>query len=204
MTRTPRSPRPFDPRRSSVRPVARRGRLLRAALAATAIGATGLLSGCTYTSDATAIKPYQAADGYSAQFRFGDGEVRLRNVLIVSAGQGKPGALIGALSYTGSAPVTLSITGIMGSRLTVRPGESTTLGSPEASPVFDAVTVPPGAHEQVEFETAEGARFSISVPVVPPRDYYSSLSPKTPTRSLPGTPEADATEDPEASPSPTS
>jgi hypothetical protein len=91
----------------------------RAGLAAA--GLALVLAGCSATNPATISTPFDPGDGRSAQiggepgtgggdgnYR-GNGGIKLRNFLIVSEGQGKPGVVVGAISNDTGQNVTVQL-----------------------------------------------------------------------------------------------
>ena len=97
---------------------AQRGKL---AMAAAALG-LGLLTvtGCGYINPQQTSDQYSASDGIRADL----GPLQLRNILIVSAGEDKPGRLIGAVYNSSSQDVKLTVNGAEGSQTAgVREGQ---------------------------------------------------------------------------------
>jgi hypothetical protein len=92
---------------------AQRGKL---ALAAAALG-LGLLTvtGCGYITPQQTTHQYAASDGIRADL----GPLELRNMLIVSAGEDKPGRLLGAVYNSSSKDVKLTVKGAKGSQTQV-------------------------------------------------------------------------------------
>jgi hypothetical protein len=92
---------------------AQRGKL---ALAAAALG-LGLLTmtGCGYITPQQTTQQYSASDGIRADL----GPLELRNMLIVSAGEDKPGRLLGAVYNSSSKDVKLTVNGAKGSQTQV-------------------------------------------------------------------------------------
>ena len=91
----------------------RRGKLV---LATAALG-IGLLSvsGCGYINPQQTSVQYSASDGTRTDL----GPVQLRNMLIISDGENKPGRVIGAVYNTSSNDVKLTISGASGSQTQV-------------------------------------------------------------------------------------
>jgi hypothetical protein len=92
---------------------AQRGKL---ALTAAALG-LGLVTvtGCGYITPQQTSHQYSASDGIRADL----GPLQLRNMLIVSAGEDKPGRLLGAVYNSSSKDVKLTVKGAEGSQTQV-------------------------------------------------------------------------------------
>ena len=92
---------------------AQRGKL---ALAAAALG-LGLVTvtGCGYITPQQTSHQYSASDGIRADL----GPLQLRNFMIVSAGEDKPGRLLGAVYNSSSQDVKLTVNGAEGSQTQV-------------------------------------------------------------------------------------
>ena len=110
------------PRRSLRVPATRRAR---AAVAATGLAAALVLAGCSATNPIQTQDRYDASDGVSVQL----GDVRAQNLLVLSAGEGEPGVLLGAISNDGRDGVTVTVT--FGA-----PGQGA-----DAAPSADATTI---------------------------------------------------------------
>jgi len=93
-----------------------RARRNKVALAAAALG-LGLLTmtGCGYITPQQTTQQYSASDGIRADL----GPLELRNILIVSAGEDKPGRLLGAVYNSSSKDVKLRVNGAKGSQTEV-------------------------------------------------------------------------------------
>ncbi|HET7140071.1 MAG TPA: hypothetical protein VFI36_07925 [Arthrobacter sp.] len=73
------------------------------------------MTGCGYINPQQTSEQYSAADGIRADL----GPLQLRNMLIVSAGEDKPGRLIGAVYNSSSQDVKLTVNGAKGSQTQV-------------------------------------------------------------------------------------
>ena len=93
-----------------------RGQRGKLAMATAALG-IGLLSvtGCGYINPQQTTEQYAASDGTQADV----GPLQLRNMMIISAGEDKPGRVIGAVYNSSSEDVTLTIAGADGSQTEV-------------------------------------------------------------------------------------
>ena len=98
--------------RSTAMNRAQRGKL---ALTAAALGASLLTAGCGYITPQQTSHQYSASDGIRADL----GPLQLRNILIVSTGEDKPGRLIGAVYNSSSQDVKLTVNGAKGSQTQV-------------------------------------------------------------------------------------
>lgn len=179
----------------AARLVVRRPRV-RALAVAAALGASAFLAACSTQSPAQTMVPYQPADGVAANI----GTVHARDLVLLTTAKGEPVSLSGAVinSGTDDVVVTFALTGSSAS--TTSP---TTSASPTASPTSSAAAdvngssglnlagaqhkqltsiqfasspAPPGAMTGVTMTTPAGSAL-VQVPVLPPTEYYSSLSP---------------------------
>ena len=93
-----------------------RGQRGKLAMATAALG-VGLLSltGCGYINAQQTSEQYSASDGTRTDL----GPLQLRNILIVSAGENKPGRVIGAVYNSSSKDVKLTIKGAEGAQTAV-------------------------------------------------------------------------------------
>jgi len=167
------------------------------------IGALALaVTGC---SPITTQQQYAASDGVRAQV--GD-DVKAENLLIISAAEGEPGVLLGALTNTGDQPTTVTL--VIGSQsddVPLAPGQTALLGATDATEAanlvvvdvaIDAVGAAPGSLTDVELSTPEAGSITIGVPVLDGTlEAYATL---VPTRAP--EPEPTATATPTATPEP--
>lgn len=108
-----------------------------AALAAVA-SAGLLLSGCSFVAPNTAIQPYAPADGLQAEL----GDVLVRNMLVVSEGDGEAGLLVGALVNRGEEDTTVELeVGGTTAEVDVPAGASVALGLETDRPDGEQSTV---------------------------------------------------------------
>lgn len=165
-----------------------------------AIGALALaLAGC---SPITTQKPYAASDGVRVQV--GE-DVKAENLLIVSAAEGEPGVLLGALTNTGDQPTTVTLVlGSQSGEVPLAPGQTALLGATDATETADLVVVDvaidsvdaaPGALADVELSTPQAGSVTVGVPVLDGTlEAYATL---VPTRAPEPTPTATPTATPE-------
>lgn len=152
-------------------------------LAAVALGT----SACTLASPKTIATPYAASDGVNVELPIGTRtSVKLRNLLFVSAGKGRPGVLVGAATTDGGNPVDVELavvdpasgqSALAQASLTTAPGELTQIGPAGTVRVrVEEMPVLPGAVLTVRVQGPSGGR-QFPVPVLAPTAQYASLSP---------------------------
>jgi hypothetical protein len=90
-----------------------RGQRGKLAMATAALG-IGLLSvtGCGYINPQQTSEQYAASDGTMADL----GPLQLRNIMIISDGEDKPGRVVGAVYNSSSEDAVLTITGVGGAQ----------------------------------------------------------------------------------------
>lgn len=154
-------------------PPARHG-IRMALVPAVALGAL-LLAGCSATNPITTEKAYSASDGVRVDLAAG---LTAENLMILTAQKGAPGTLLGALTNSGKAADTITLTPDGATPVTVHVGAGeTVLLTPQAATVTEvgitrtpvpiaAVTVPPGAIASVELVSGIGGAHTVSVPVL--------------------------------------
>ncbi|WP_307080322.1 hypothetical protein [Arthrobacter pascens] len=142
---------------------AQRGKL---ALAAAALG-LGLLTvtGCGYITPQQTTHQYAASDGIRADL----GPLELRNMLIVSAGEDKPGRLLGAVYNSSSKDVKLTVNGAEGSQtqVTVKANAYTLLNDSTDEAILSTSGGKPGSLVDVKIsEDGTNLDQTIKVPVL--------------------------------------
>lgn len=139
-----------------------RGKLV---LAAAAVG-VGLLSvtGCGYINAQQTTHQYASSDGIREDF----GPFQLRNIIIVSEGEGKPGRVIGAIYNTSGSDAALTIKGASGSQTQVPvKANSSTLLNEGTDPVMLAdAGGNPGSLAPVTLSAPGTADREVKVPVL--------------------------------------
>lgn len=106
-------------------------RAVRVRVATAVAGITLVLAGCTVTNPPDVLKVSDPGDGRSGQIgsQDADGAVKLRNFLVVSNGNGKPGTLVGAVSNETAKPVMVTLTIVQ----TEQGGQQSPIGSTSVS-----------------------------------------------------------------------
>lgn len=154
-------------------------------LAATglALAAALTLSACQMSSPVTTDMVYDPADGVSLDA----GDVAVRDLLVVSEGDGAPGVVSGQVvnNSAESTEVTLSasVDGqivALEPTVTVEPGTSVRLdgGGPDGSGtpvVIPSVAARPGGIVEITLQTSLGAGDSGLAPVLLPEGYYADI-----------------------------
>ena len=148
-------------------------------LTAAAVGALAL-SGCQVTNPTTTMERYAPADGVEL-----DGEaLDVRDLLIVSQGDGAPAVVSGSLINSGTEPLTVTVT-VNGEELspevTVEPGSSVRLdGGPDGSQgerlVLPALDSPAGQSVQVRISASGEDSLAANAPVLLPRGHYEQYA----------------------------
>ena len=155
--------------------MARAARVRRATLTlGTAALATVGLTACNMMSPQQTDVSYAPADGVELDL----GPVKVRDLLVVSAGEGKGGALNGLVVNQGNQPAQVSFSlGESGSPVTttVEPGQAVSLASEKVS--VPSVPVKPGAMVNLQVGTATNGMQNPLVPVLPPTGYYATVTP---------------------------
>lgn len=183
-----------------------RPRPSRAAAAGLVAAAALALTGCSATNPITTLGAYDASDGAGISV----GTLHAQNLLVVTAGEGEPGVLSGALANRSSddEDVTLTVSGGEPVELSVRAGGTVLLGATDAPAGFEtfdvavaSVDAAPGALTTVTLRTTGGGTAELRVPVLdatlpeyaPLLEAAGTTPTATPTPSA--TPTADATQD---------
>ncbi|MBG0741670.1 hypothetical protein IV500_20125 [Paeniglutamicibacter antarcticus] len=115
------------------------------------IGAGALaVSGCSYINPQSTGQIYSPSDGVRTDM----GSLQLRNILIVSSGENKPGRVIGAVFNTSDSDIELTISGPAGSQteVAVKAHGDYYLTEKSNSSILSSVGAAPGAMEMLTLE----------------------------------------------------
>ena len=148
--------------RSTAMNRAQRGKL---ALTAAALGVSLLTPGCGYITPQQTSHQYSASDG----IRAGLGPLQLRNMLIVSEGEDKPGRLIGAVYNSSSKDVKLTVNGAKGSQteVPVKANSYTLLNKDSDEAILSTSGGKPGSLVDVKIsENGTNVASTVKVPVL--------------------------------------
>lgn len=138
------------------------------------------LSACSLTSPTTSLIRYSPADGVEA-----DGEsIDVRDLLVVSHGDGAPGVVSGSVVNQTSEPVTVTVSAAgtdLSPQVEVGPNAAVRLdgtgrdGS-EGEPVtIPAVDGPSGQGVEIQIRTDQET-LSVSAPMLLPRNHYERFA----------------------------
>lgn len=193
-----------------------RGRRGKLAMATAALG-VGLLSvtGCAYITPAQTSIQYSASDGTRTDL----GPLQLRNMLLISDGEDKPGRVIGAVYNTSGKDMKLTIKGASGSQaqVPVKKNSYVLLNDSTDAATLSTTGGKPGSLVEVTIrEDGTNLESKFKMPVLDGTiaDYKTYLPTPTPTSSgtasgsasptSSASPSASASASPSATPSPTS
>lgn len=146
--------------------------------AATVAGAVLALSGCQAFSPIQTDVAYQPADGVAVDL----GDVQIRDLLVVTAARGEIGTLSGVVVNKGDAPVTVSFATGPGvdevARAVVPAGGQSRLSGVEGEKPVTLLSVPaaPGDIIKMVVSTPAAGAPVVSVPVLLPTGYYSTIT----------------------------
>lgn len=135
------------------------------------------LSACQLASPMTTDEPYDPADGVSVDL----GEVQVRDLLVVSEGNGSSGAVSGLVVNRGSEPVTVQLTtqadGPLEPPVEVGPSQTARLdgkgGDGGAAVQLPAVEGAPGGTLAIQVGVQGGDATQVTVPVLEPTGPYA-------------------------------
>ncbi|MBF0689233.1 MAG: hypothetical protein IR158_15885 [Cellulomonas sp.] len=148
-----------------------RPRPARAAVAGLVAAAALALTGCSATNPITTSWDYEASDGAGTTV----GDVRVLNMLVVTAEKGAPGVLTGALANGSSddEDVTLAVGDAEPVRVSVGGGGTVLLGVSDAPPRYTTQDVPlaavdtaPGGLTRLTVTTSSGGTVEVRIPVL--------------------------------------
>lgn len=153
-------------------------------IALSLLGATG----CSAVNDQATTLEYSPSDGIVQNI----GDLELRNILVISDGDGEPGRLLGTVANASPDPINLELS-IGGSQLTWNipaGGKVVYDDAPQSEVLVQTVNVVPGTGIRAE-ATAGSETATLNIPVVDGQvPYYQDYLP-TPE----GTPTSEATGD---------
>lgn len=159
-------------------------------IALSLLGATG----CSAVNDQATTMEYSPSDGIVQDI----GDLELRNILVVSDGDGEPGRLLGTVANASSDPINLELS-IGGSQLTwnIPAGGKVVYDDAAQSEVLvQTVNVLPGTGIRAE-ATAGSETATLNIPVVDGQvPYYQDFLPTpeaTPTSEATGDASGEAT-----------
>ena len=182
-----------------------RGRRGKLAMATAALG-IGLLSvtGCGYINAQQTTEQYSASDGTRTDL----GPLQLRNMMIISDGEDKPGRVIGAVYNTSANDVKLTINGAGGSQtqVPVKKNSYALLNESADPAILSTSGGKPGSLVEVtirEDGTNLDAKFKMPVLDASITDYKQYLPSAEPTSSGTATGTATPSETPSGTPSET-
>jgi hypothetical protein len=172
-----------------------RGQRGKLAMATAALG-IGLLSvtGCGYLNAQQTTHQYSASDGTRTDL----GPLQLRNFLVVSEGEDKPGRVIGAVYNSSSNDVKLTISGAGGSQteVSVKKNSYTLLNESADEAILSTTGAAPGTLVEVtirEDGTNQNAKFKVPVMDGTLADYKKYLPASEPTDTATATPSSTPT-----------
>lgn len=132
--------------------------------AATAALAVVALAGCSYVNPITTQEYYAASDGVHLNID----DIEAQNLILFSAGQGEPGALVGTLVNRGSDDVELfvSFDGETVTSVSAPAGTAVALSPVDGIEVGGVSPVIPGQTTTVRVATDYEGAFSTTIPVL--------------------------------------
>lgn len=181
-----------------------RGQRGKLAMATAALG-IGLLSvtGCGYINPQQTSEQYAASDGTRTDV----GPLQLRNMMVISEGEDKPGRVVGAVYNSSSNDVKLIIKGAGGSQtqVPVKKNSYTLLNDSTEEAILSTTGAKPGSVVEVtvsEDGTSQSATFKMPVLDGSISDYKPYLPTPTPTSTGTASPSSTATATPTPSSTP--
>ncbi|NHI18604.1 hypothetical protein H9L10_00170 [Phycicoccus endophyticus] len=134
-----------------------------------------LAAGCGVFSPAQTDYSYIPADGVDLTIPGLD----LRNIAVVTDGEGEPGVLVGqAVNDSGDAvEVAFGLEGTTGATTSVPAYSGEALSSPTSTVDLGAVPAAPGSLVELTVQTREAGQNVVSVPVLAAEGYYAGLAP---------------------------
>ncbi len=176
----------------------RPGRRAVAPVAAT-VAAGLLLGGCSFTSRDVTLEPYAPSDGLQVDL----GEVLVRNVLVVSEGDGAPGVVSGALVNRGEedavvlvevGPTIDEVDVAAGATVFLSGYDSSFEGGDSVQVVVESVDPIAGGVIPITFSDPVADSATLEVPILLPEGPYAEITPPAGTSA--DDPSADASTEP--------
>ncbi|WP_024285708.1 hypothetical protein [Cellulomonas sp. KRMCY2] len=141
-------------------------RVRRAVVGSITIGIALAVGGCSTTNPMSTTRSYAASDGVAVEL----GDLRIGNLLVLSAAEGGAGTVLAALSNDGTADIVVTIglaDGVAGSPIDVPAGQTVLVGPDAAATVdLDAVPVAPGALVDLTITSDQGGTATRRAPVL--------------------------------------
>jgi hypothetical protein len=155
--------------------VTRRLTPLRTVFPLVMVGAAVALSACQTQSPVQTNYTYNPADGVPVDL----GAVQVRDLVVVSSGQGKPGVLSGAISNTGSdtARVAFALPNAQPVYTEAKPHSQENLAGGSGQVQLPTVPVAPGGVVTLTVQSPKAPTAVVTVPVLPPNLYYATITP---------------------------
>lgn len=137
----------------------------RAGSSAAALATAALLAGCSATNPITTSFDYDPSDGVSQRL----GDVRVGNLLVLTAEEGGPGTFVGFVANGGGQPasVVIAVGGEQSDEIEVPAGQTVLIG-PEGDQTVEVGAVPaaPGSKIEVTVTTDVSGAATVQVPVL--------------------------------------
>ena len=166
---------PRTQRSRTAAPTRFRGAVVAAVLVATML----LVGGCSRTNE---VATQASSDGLRAEL----GGLLFSNLMVLAAGEGEPGTVLGAVANHGQGSVTVSI-GLPGDEpepFEVAEDETVLLGPEEHRIRLQDMPEPPGTVIELHIVSDRDGELTRRVPVLDATlDYYEGLVPSSPSRS---------------------
>lgn len=139
------------------------------------VGAAVALSACQTQSPMQTNYTYNPADGVPVDL----GAVQVRDLVVVSSGQGKPGVLSGSISNTGNdtARVAFALPNAQPVYTEAKPHAQESLAAGSAQVQLPTVPVAPGGVVTLTVQAPQAPTAVVTVPVLSANLYYATISP---------------------------
>ena len=130
----------------------------------TALAVAVTLSGCSATNQITTTLPYAASDGIRVEME----DLLFSNLLVLTAGEGEPGTLIGGITNRGDSDtdVSISLEGEAGDPIAVDGGQTVLLSPDHETVDLDQVPAAPGSMVDLTLTSGSGGSRTVRVPVL--------------------------------------